>query len=293
MDSTPITCRSWLTVPAHDEALIASALGVRSHAVVLDLAGCNDMQRPVARRLTTEWLGAHRMQVLESRSMARWVRISAMNAGRHWREDLLAVIPAAPDGIVLPGAEGPDQVRQLAAELYEIEQQNGLVANSTRLLPVVGGTAASALQIRRFVEDGHQRIIGLSWNPAALAASLGASRHASVTGKWTDVSSHVRAELLLTAHACGIAAIDAVQQPADKLAQLEKQARITADEGFTGLMLDDSAQVALVNSAFAERDQARDELAPVVEKKLAVARRQSPFGEREERGKTAPVLRPA
>lgn len=71
--------------------------------------------KPRAREMAREWLGAHRQQVTERR-MGRWVRINALDS-RMWRDDLLAVLPGAPDGIMLPKSAGPESVQQLGAEL--------------------------------------------------------------------------------------------------------------------------------------------------------------------------------
>lgn len=289
--------QSWMVVAANDERRLRGTLTKSCDAVVLDLSCCDEMERPAARRLAADWLGAHRTQVLESRKMARWVRIGAMGEGRHWRDDLLAVLPAAPDGIVLPRAAGPDQVRQLAAELYEIEQKSGLTANSTRLLPVVGETAASALQVRRFVEDGHQRIAGLTWNPGALARSLGAKRAASQLGKWSQVFAHVRSEMLLTAHACGIAAIDALPPACDDAAQIAKLAKLSAEEGFTGMMVARGEHAALVKKAFSDcrPDDAESDDKPAAFKRRPALgtfpRRDEP--QEQDSGPPPPVLRPA
>ena len=64
--------------------------------------------------MTRDWLEAHKRQIT-MRKQARWVRINAVETGM-WREDLAAVMAGAPEGIMLPKAEGPEQIRQVAAE---------------------------------------------------------------------------------------------------------------------------------------------------------------------------------
>ena len=68
-----------------------------------------------ARTMARDWLAAYRHHVIESRAMARWVRINAFDTGM-WRDDLEVVMAGAPDGVMLPKCEGPDQIRQLSAD---------------------------------------------------------------------------------------------------------------------------------------------------------------------------------
>ncbi len=113
--------RSWLFVPGDSEKKLSKAAATGADVIILDLedsvAHSNKAQ---ARELTVAWLGAHRAQVTGGKRQGRWVRINALDS-RMWRDDLLAVLPGAPDGIMLPKAMGPESVIQLAAELYELE----------------------------------------------------------------------------------------------------------------------------------------------------------------------------
>ena len=89
--------RSWLLVPGDSERKLSKSIATGADVVVVDLADSVSYgAKPRARELAAGWLEAHRQQVLERRT-ARWVRINALNS-RLWREDLLAILPAAPEG---------------------------------------------------------------------------------------------------------------------------------------------------------------------------------------------------
>ncbi|HEX7710147.1 MAG TPA: hypothetical protein VF418_04350 [Sphingomonadaceae bacterium] len=66
---------------------------------------------------------------------ARWVRINAIGSS-WWREDLAAVMRVAPHGIMLSKCGSPDHLRMLLAELYEVEQPNGICGNTTMIMPL-------------------------------------------------------------------------------------------------------------------------------------------------------------
>ena len=242
--------RSWLVVPAHNEKRLFRAVGSGADAIVLDLVDADPLagRRP-ARQQAVEWLHAHRAQVTEHK-FARWVRINPFDNGAEWREDLLAVMPAAPDGIVLPRAAGPDAVRQLAAELYEIEQRCQVAANSTHIIPMVAQSAQAALATPQYAENGHQRIFGLGWDADTLAADIGATRIRGDAGVMTEAFRFGRAQTLLTAHACGLLALDTLAPPASDGDEAPRRAAQARADGFSGLFVSHPGQVAAVNEAF-------------------------------------------
>jgi len=242
--------RSWLIVSGSSEKKLGRAIGSGADAIIVDLDESVPLElKPEARRLAGEWLAAHRETVLERR-MARWVRIDAIAEDRLWREDIEAVMAFAPDGIVLPKAANPEAVRQLAAELHELEQRHRLPANSTRIVPQLGQTPQSALTIGQYLELGHQRLFGFSWEPWDLGAAIGVSRFVDDAGQWTDTFRYVRVQTLLTAHACGLFAIDAAFSDANEkqgLADFAKQARA---DGFAGMLANDPDHVPVINRVF-------------------------------------------
>lgn len=247
--------RSWLLVPGDNESKLVRAPESGAHAIIVDLADAvAPHNRPQARTLARDWLQAHRRQVLENRRISRWVRISAVDTGM-WRDDLAAVMPAGPDGIVLPRAAGPEQVRQLAAELYELEQRFQVPNGSTRILPLVGETPAAALGITGYVDFSMPRLSGLSWGAETLAADIGATRARDKTGEWTDAFRFIRAQTLLVAHARGVWAIDTLHDNIrdgdhDGSGTLATANAARAD-GFTGMFASHAAQIPLINAAFA------------------------------------------
>src|SRR5690606_5592622 len=102
--------RSWLLVPAGSESKLEMARGAGADVVVVDLedSGAPDA-RDGARKRAQDWLIAHRLQLLEGRRLARWVRINGFDTP-FWRDDLNAVMGTQPQGIILPKATGSEQL---------------------------------------------------------------------------------------------------------------------------------------------------------------------------------------
>ena len=256
--------RSWLYVPGDSELKLGKALATGADVVVVDLdAAAPGDGKQAARAMAAQWLVAHRHQVLEQAPMARWVRINSLDS-RLWRDDLVAVLPGAPEGIILPRAVGPDALRQIAAELYELEEANRLVAGSTRILPVVGETARSALTIASFTDAAMPRLAGLAWGADGLGSAISATRHYDAKGSWSEPFRFVRAQTLLAAHACGVMALEAMHSDAEDLKGLKLAIRAARADGFTGMLANHPAQVAEINAAFTPSDSELEQARQIV-----------------------------
>jgi citrate lyase subunit beta/citryl-CoA lyase len=250
--------RSWLFVPGDSEKKLAKAANAGADVIIVDL---EDSVAPAnkarARDMACEWLKAHRQQLQVERRLGRWVRINALDT-RQWRDDLMAVLPGAPDGIMLPKSAGPDAVQQLGAELYELEGRFGIQAGSTRILPLVSETALAAIGIAQYAGASLPRLAGLTWGAEDLSAAIGATRKRDTKGRWTDTFRLVRAQTLLTAHARGVPAIDTLHADFADEAGLRTAAEAARADGFSGMLAIHPAQVAVINQAFTPSE---DELA--------------------------------
>ncbi len=246
--------RSWLFVPGDSEGKLAKAATSGADAIVVDLEdSVSAANKAMAREQARTWLTLHRQQVLHDRRLGRWVRINPLDS-RHWRDDLIAVLPGAPDGIVLPKAAGPEAVQQLGAELYELEGRSGVQAGSTRILPLVGETASAGLNIAEYAGASLPRLAGLTWGAEDLTAALGATRKRDVSGSWSGAFGHVRAQTLLAAHARGVPAFDAVHADYGDEAGLKAAAEAARADGFAGMLAIHPAQIETINQAFTPSD---------------------------------------
>ena len=251
--------RSWLFVPGDSEAKLAKAPALGADVLIVDLEDAVAPQAKVyARQTAGSWLG-------ESAGNAeRWVRINALDTPL-WREDLAAVMPAAPAGIMLPKAAGPAQLQTLAAELYELEGRFGIPNGTTRLLPLVSETPAAALGIADYAGVQIPRLAGLTWGAEDLSAALGASRKRGEDGRWTDTFRMVRSMVLLAAHARGVLAIDTLHADFRDLEGLERAASESRADGFAGMLAIHPAQVEVINRAFTPTEAELAEARAIVE----------------------------
>lgn len=242
--------RSWLFVPGDSQAKLDKVAGLGADVVIVDLEDAvAPPAKPTARLLAKSFLEAHGTQILAGGGFARWVRINPLDTPL-WREDLAAILPGRPDGIMVPKAAGPEQLQMLAAELYEREQRSGVQPGTTRIVPLVSETPAAALGIAAYAGATLPRLAGLTWGAEDLSAAIGASRKRDPQGRWTDTFRYVRAQVLLTAHARGVMPIDTLHADFRDLEGLRHVATESYADGFAGMLAIHPGQVAIINAAF-------------------------------------------
>ena len=89
--------RSLLFVPGDSEKKLAKALDLGADGVVLDLEdSVVSHRKDLARHMTRDYLMDR-----SKRSTQLWVRINPLDSG-DVLHDLAAIVPTAPDGIMLP-----------------------------------------------------------------------------------------------------------------------------------------------------------------------------------------------
>ncbi|WP_420381181.1 HpcH/HpaI aldolase/citrate lyase family protein [Novosphingobium sp.] len=251
--------RSWLFIPADSDRKLAKARDTGAHALILDLEDAVTADRkPAGRAMACDWLRAP-----ATADQPVWVRINATDTP-WWRDDLAAIVAAAPAGVMVPKAGGPDDIAQISALIDDLERAHGLAPGQIRLLPLVSETARAAITIPDYARAALPRLAGLTWGAEDLGAALGVTRRRTVGGAWTDAFRLVRAQTLLTAHALECWAIDTLHADFRDEAGLAQAAAEAAADGFTGMLAIHPAQVAIINRAFAPDDAALAEARAIV-----------------------------
>jgi citrate lyase subunit beta / citryl-CoA lyase len=245
--------RSMLFVPGDSPRKFEKASQGNASALIIDLEdSVVPDKKQEARGLTRTMLGGHRG------GPKLYVRVNALDTGMTL-QDLAAVMPAAPDGIVLPKCRSGDDVRQLALWLDAFEAAAGTAAETTRIVVVATETAESVFGLGTY-KDCSARLAGLMWGAEDLAASLGATENGSA-GIFHSPYRLARDMCLMGAAAAQVAAIDTVYTDIENLAGLELETRIARRDGFSAKALIHPKHVDIVNAAFepttAEREWAK------------------------------------
>jgi citrate lyase subunit beta/citryl-CoA lyase len=235
--------RSLLFVPADSERKLARSRDTGADAVILDLEdSVIPANRPLARTQAAAFLAATR-----SGAFRRYVRINPLSSGAAL-DDLAAVVPGRPEGILLPKCVPPD-LRRLDHYLDAFETASQLPAGSVRVIAITTETPAAVLALAGGYAGVSVRLEGITWGAEDLAACLGGSNR-SADGTYDDVYRLARSLCLLAAAATDVTPIDTIYTDFKDEAGLVAECQAARRSGFTAKMAIHPAQVPVINEAF-------------------------------------------
>lgn len=239
--------RSLLFIPGDSDKKLAKVDECGADAVILDLEDSVAAASKAEARALVATFAAARPR--GDRTTQLWVRVNPFDTGLTLA-DLAAVVPSAPDGIIQPKIDGPDDVRRLSHYLDALEAAHGIAAGSIRIIPVATETAAAPFALHRFANAGLARLAGLTWGAEDLATALGATTNRDASGEWSFTYRMVRSMVLMAAHAAGVQAIETLHADFRDEAGLRAACRVARGEGFSGRLAIHPNQVAAINDSF-------------------------------------------
>jgi citrate lyase subunit beta/citryl-CoA lyase len=239
-----INVRSWLFAPGDSERKMEKASASAADAVILDLEDAvSEAEKPKARSMVSAFLAAnpqHRRRL--------WVRINPIQ-GPHALADLVAVVPAAPAGIMFPKPRGRADAERLDHYLTALESAAGLTPGVTQVMILATEMPESMLAIGSYA--GVPRLVAMSWGAEDLATALGASSNQGNYGGYDFTYELARSLCLVGAAAAGVAAIETIHGDFRDEAGLRRRAADMRRAGYRGMLAIHPAQVDVINEAFA------------------------------------------
>jgi citrate lyase subunit beta-like protein len=201
------------------------------------------LSRKAKARLTI----AEALRELDFGRSEKLVRINAAGSGLE-TEDIQAVLPFRPDGVVLPKVEKLEQIQWVSERVEAAELAYGWPIHSIRLLAGVE-TPRAIMNLKDIVS--HPHLDALIFGGEDYAASIGASR----TPEALELL-YARSAVVTACAAYGLQAIDMVSIDFKDLEALRREARFGAQLGYTGKQIIHPNQVAPVQEAFTPDDAA-------------------------------------
>ena len=234
--------RSLLFVPADSERKLARGPQSGADALILDLEdSVVPANRPSARARARAFLDA-----TGSAGFRRYVRINPLASGVAL-DDLAAIAPGRPDGVLLPKCI-PEDLRTLDHYLAAFEAASAIAAGSIRVVAIATEIPAAMFALGNYAGVS-ARLEGITWGAEDLAACLGGANR-RFDGIYDDVYRLARSLCLLAAAAAGVAAIDTIYTDFKDEAGLAAEAAAARRSGFAAKMAIHPAQVAAINQAF-------------------------------------------
>jgi citrate lyase subunit beta / citryl-CoA lyase len=238
--------RSLLFVPADSPGKLAKALGCGADALVLDL---EDSVAPERKGAARSGAAAFLKETLPVPGRPRLiVRVNGLATGLI-DADLDAVVPARPDAIMLPKAEGGASVVHADAKLCAREALYGIAEGAIRIVAIATETAP-ALFVAGTYGGASPRLAALTWGAEDLATELGAEANRDAQGRFLDPYRLARTLCIAAAAAADVPALDTVYVDFRDNAGLRRECEEARRDGFAGKMAIHPGQVATINDVF-------------------------------------------
>lgn len=236
--------RSLLFVPADSERKIAKGTGCGADALILDLEdSVAATQKDRAREMAASLLVAP-----GERPSQLFVRVNSLESGLT-DGDLAAVVRPGLAGVLLPKANGAQDVAALAAMLGALERNNGVPVGTVRIAVVATETPRAMFNLGSY-SPAHPRLAALTWGAEDLSASIGAIDNKEADGGWTSPYVHARSLCLFAAAAAGVPALDTLYADFRDVDGLERDCRRSRRDGFSGRVAIHPDQVEPINRAY-------------------------------------------
>lgn len=233
--------RSMLFMPGNNPNMLQNAGVLGSDTVILDLEdavapGEKDAARfLVAAALTeTDFYGAEKV-----------VRINALDS--FGRDDLAVIVPARPDGVVLPKVQEAADIQVLDEILSDLERRHRVtqpIAIFALIETPLG--LCNALPVAR----ASKRVRGLLLGAEDYTAAINATR----TKDGQEIL-YAREALVAAAYAAGVQAVDTPFTDIDDEAGLDADTRLARQIGFTAKLVINPRQLATIHAIFTPSEQ--------------------------------------
>ena len=235
--------RALLYVPGSDERKVLKAAALGADSVCLDLEDGVALNRKAKARQAVR----QALTELDFGRSERLVRINSASSGLQ-REDLTAVLPARPDGLVLPKVSEGEQIRRLSEQVAAFERDQGWEVGGIRLLAIV--ESARGIVNLPQIASADPRLEALIFGAEDLAGDIGAIR----TRQGWEIF-YARSAVVTCAAAFGLQAVDMVYVEYRDLDGLRREARQGAEMGYAGKQIIHPDQIGPAQQAFTPDEQ--------------------------------------
>lgn len=235
--------RALLYMPGDNWKMITKSITLGVDSICMDMEDGAAVNKKAEARATI----AKALQELDFGASEKLARINSIGSG--WeQEDISAVLPYHPDGIVIPKVESYEQVEWASQIIEAAELKNGWRINSIRILIGIE-TAKGILNLKEIA--AHPRLDALIFGGEDFAASIGATR----TKEALELL-FARQAVVVACAAYDLQAIDIVTIDYKDAENLKREAEFGAGLGFSGKQIIHPNQVSIVQEAFTPSQEA-------------------------------------
>ncbi|HUV26485.1 MAG TPA: CoA ester lyase [Anaerolineales bacterium] len=235
--------RALLYVPGDDLHKIRKATTLDVDCVCMDLEDGVAISRKQSARETI----SNALRTLDFGRSERLVRVNPV-ASTLVERDLQEILPAQPDGIVIPKVTHADQIRSISEKISIFEDENNLSVDSIILIALI--ESAQGVVNLGSISSADPRLEALIFGAEDFAADIGAQRSES---GWEVF--YARSAVVTHCAAHQLQAIDMVNINFHDLTSLHARSTQGARMGYVGKQVIHPDQVQIVQQAFTPTDE--------------------------------------
>lgn len=229
--------RALLYMPGDNWKMITKSITLGVDSICMDMEDGAAVNKKAEARETI----VKALQELDFGSSEKLARINSIGSG--WeKDDIEAVLPHQPDGIVIPKVESYEQVEWASKIIESAELKYGWKVNSIRILIGIE-TAKGILNLKEIAS--HPRLDAMIFGGEDFAASIGATRT-----KDAIELLYARQAVIVACAANDLQAIDIVTIDYKDVENLKRESEFGAGLGFSGKQIIHPNQVSIVQEAF-------------------------------------------
>jgi citrate lyase subunit beta/citryl-CoA lyase len=233
--------RSLLYVPGNMPSMLQNIPLFNCDGVIIDLEDAVPLsEKDAARILVKRFLETYR-----ERNKVVLVRINPLDS-KWGSDDLRVVLPALPDGIRLPKADTPEIVERLDTRLTEFEEELDVEIGRFRILPSI--ESALGILNANGIARTSKRVFALAFGAEDYTVSMEIERT-----KGGEELFNARTQVLWSAKAAGIQAIDSIFADVNDMEGLRRETELVKRLGYTGKSLVNPRQIDVVHEVFAPK----------------------------------------
>ncbi len=255
--------RSLLFVPGDSEKKFVKAAGAKGQAaadvLILDLEDAvAPSMKEAARGTVAGWIDR-----AGEVSAKLFVRVNPLGTGLT-DGDLAAVVRPGLAGILVPKANGAQDIAAIAAAIDPLEAAAGMAPGSVKIAVVATETPQAMFHLGSYTPP-HPRLVGLTWGAEDIAAAIGATGNKEPDGQWSAPFQLCRSLCLFAAGSAGVTAIDTLYANFRDPEGLEADCRKARRDGFMGRIAIHPDQVETINRCFTPSEEEVAEAQKIVD----------------------------
>ena len=252
--------RTMLFVPGNNPGMLADAHIYGADSIMMDLEDSVSIHEKDAAR----FLVHHALAELDYGNVEIVVRINSLEDGLGVK-DLEAIVPLGHAVIRLPKTETAEDILVCEREIERIEQEHGLEVGSTGMMAAV--ESSRGVLNAPAIATASKRLIGIALGAEDFVTDLKTSR----TPEGVELY-FARSQILLSARAAGIAAVDTVFSDVNDEEGLRREATLIKKMGFDGKSVINPRQISPIHEIFTPTEKEINKSIAVMEA-IADARR--------------------